>query len=64
MLSGTFATRGPGLLGVALAHGLGLAVMVCSSLGAISGGHFSPRGHVSRAVDRRQDRPTKAVLYG
>ena len=32
---------GPGLLGVALAHGLVLAVLV-SSLGATSGGHFNP----------------------
>jgi MIP family channel proteins len=32
---------GPGLLGVALAHGLALAVVV-SSLGAVSGGHFNP----------------------
>src|SRR6266498_2268975 len=32
---------GPGLLGVAFAHGLALAVVV-SSLGAVSGGHFNP----------------------
>ena len=32
---------GPGLLGVALAHGLALAVLV-SALGAVSGGHFNP----------------------
>jgi aquaporin Z len=38
---GTFAPPGPGLLGVAFAHGLILAVMV-SSLGAVSGGHFNP----------------------
>jgi len=38
---GTFAPPGPGLLGVALAHGIILAVMV-SSLGAVSGGHFNP----------------------
>ena len=31
----------PGLLGVALAHGLALAVLV-SALGAVSGGHFNP----------------------
>ena len=37
-------TRGPasaGLLNIALAHGLAIAVMV-SALGAISGGHFNP----------------------
>ncbi|MEO8638701.1 MAG: aquaporin [Chloroflexota bacterium] len=32
---------GPGLLGIALAHGLALAVLV-SALGAVSGGHFNP----------------------
>jgi MIP family channel proteins len=32
---------GAGLLGIALAHGLAIAVMV-SALGAISGGHFNP----------------------
>jgi MIP family channel proteins len=32
---------GPGLLGVALAHGLALAVLV-SALGAVSGAHFNP----------------------
>jgi len=32
---------GPGLVGVALAHGLALAVLV-SALGAVSGGHLNP----------------------
>jgi MIP family channel proteins len=32
---------GPGLVGIALAHGLALAVLV-SAFGAISGGHFNP----------------------
>jgi glycerol uptake facilitator-like aquaporin len=32
---------GGGLVGVALAHGLALAVLV-SALGPISGGHFNP----------------------
>jgi aquaporin Z len=32
---------GPGLIGVAFAHGLALAVVV-SALGAVSGGHFNP----------------------
>jgi MIP family channel proteins len=32
---------GPGLVGIALAHGLALAVLV-SALGPVSGGHFNP----------------------
>lgn len=32
---------GPGLVGIGLAHGLALAVLV-SALGAVSGGHFNP----------------------
>jgi MIP family channel proteins len=32
---------GPGLVGIALAHGLALAVLV-SALGAVSGAHFNP----------------------
>ena len=32
---------GAGLLGIALAHGIAIAVMV-SALGAVSGGHFNP----------------------
>jgi MIP family channel proteins len=32
---------GPGLVGIALAHGLALAVLV-SAFGAVSGGHFNP----------------------
>jgi MIP family channel proteins len=35
------ADGGPGLVGVAFAHGLALAVAV-SALGAVSGGHFNP----------------------
>ena len=46
---------GSGLLNIALAHGLAIAVMV-SALGAISGGHFNPAvtialmfgGHITR----------------
>jgi MIP family channel proteins len=39
---GAFAPdAAPGLLGVALAHGLALAVLV-SALGAVSGGHLNP----------------------
>ena len=38
---GAHGGTGPGLLGVALAHGLALAVLV-SALGAVSGAHFNP----------------------
>jgi glycerol uptake facilitator-like aquaporin len=38
---GLLGGSGPGLLGVALAHGLVLGVLV-SGLGAVSGGHFNP----------------------
>jgi len=37
----TYAGGGGGLVGVALAHGLVLAVLV-SAFGAVSGGHFNP----------------------
>jgi len=52
---------GPGLVGVALAHGIILAVMV-SSFGAISGGHFNPA--VTTAVWLAgKIEPMKAVTY-
>jgi MIP family channel proteins len=52
---------GPGLLGVALAHGLALAVLV-SSLGAVSGGHFNPA--VTLAVwIMGKITPARAALY-
>jgi len=38
---GAHGGSGPGLLGVALAHGLALAVLA-SALGAVSGAHFNP----------------------
>jgi MIP family channel proteins len=52
---------GPGLLGVALAHGLVLAVLV-SSLGAVSGGHFNPA--VTLAVwIMGKSTPMRAAFY-
>jgi MIP family channel proteins len=51
----------PGLLGVALAHGLALAVLV-SALGAVSGAHFNPA--VTLAVwIMGKITPTRAVMY-
>src|SRR5438045_138464 len=46
-----------GLIGVALAHGLVLSVMV-SAFGAISGGHFNPAVSVGAWVARKVDTPT------
>lgn len=52
---------GPGLLGVALAHGLALAVLV-SALGPVSGGHFNPA--VTLAVwIMGKIRPMQAATY-
>lgn len=52
---------GPGLLGIALAHGLALAVVV-SALGAVSGGHFNPAVTLGVWIMGRIA-PTRAVLY-
>jgi MIP family channel proteins len=52
---------GPGLVGVALAHGLALAVMV-SALGAVSGGHFNPAVTVGVWLSGRLE-PIRAVAY-
>jgi aquaporin Z len=50
-----------GLVGVALAHGLAIAVMV-SAVGHISGGHFNPAVTLGFLVTRRIA-PTLAVFY-
>ena len=52
---------GPGLLGVALAHGLVLAVLV-SAFGAISGGHFNPAVTVAVRLAGRIEW-SHAVMY-
>lgn len=41
ILAAHSGANGPGLVGIALAHGLALAVLV-SALGAVSGAHFNP----------------------
>ncbi|HET7520143.1 MAG TPA: aquaporin [Candidatus Limnocylindria bacterium] len=41
VLAAHAGANGPGLVGIALAHGLALAVLV-SAFGAVSGGHFNP----------------------
>jgi aquaporin Z len=52
---------GVGLVGIALAHGLALAVMV-SALGPVSGGHFNPAVTVAVRLAGRIEWPT-AVSY-
>jgi MIP family channel proteins len=52
---------GGGLVGVALAHGLALAVLV-SALGPISGGHFNPAVTFAVWITGRID-PARAALY-
>src|SRR4029078_12735634 len=52
---------GPGLLGVALAHGLALAVLV-SALGAVSGGHRMPVVRLPVWI-RGRIAPMRAALY-
>lgn len=50
-----------GLLGVALAHGLALAVLV-SALGAVSGAHFNPAVTVAVVISGHMA-PPRAALY-
>lgn len=45
---------GPGLIAIALAHGLALAIMV-TAFGHISGGHFNPAVTVAAFVGRQID---------
>lgn len=54
-------TGQPGLLGIAIAFGLALAVMI-SALGATSGGHFNPAVTLGFVVTGRQSW-TSAITY-
>ena len=55
------AVHDPSLIGVALAHGLAIAIMV-SALGHISGGHFNPAVTLGFLVTRRI-RPVLGAIY-
>jgi aquaporin Z len=63
--AGSIATaagiRDPSLIGIALAHGLAIGVMV-SAVGHISGGHFNPAVTLGFLVTRRMA-PALAAVY-
>src|SRR3712207_1155831 len=55
------ALKGPGLLGIAVAHGLALAIAI-SALGKVSGGHFNPAVTATMLVTR-QMRLVESIVY-
>jgi aquaporin TIP len=59
--SAGIAGKGAGLITIALAHGLTIAVMV-SAMGHVSGGHFNP-AVTAAALATRKIVPAEAVLY-
>ena len=61
IVTDSYTHGGVGLIGVALAHGLVLSVMV-SAFGTISGGHFNPAVTIGAWVARKVDVPT-VVTY-
>lgn len=59
--SAGIAGEGAGLVTIALAHGLAIAVMI-STLGHVSGGHFNP-AVTAAALATRKIVPAEAVVY-
>src|SRR5690242_10884994 len=60
IVTNNYTHDGLGLVGIALAHGLALSVMV-SALGAVSGAHFNPAVTIGAWVARKINGPTVAV---
>ena len=61
IVTNTYSNGAVGLLGIALAHGLALSIMI-SVFGATSGGHFNPAVTIGFLVTRRI-KPDVAALY-
>lgn len=61
VIASQFPSAGYGLLGIALAHGIALGVMITATM-AISGGHINPAVTVSLLVGRRISGQT-AIAY-
>jgi aquaporin TIP len=61
VMSISFPNAGYGMLGIAIAHGIVLAVMVTSTM-AISGGHLNPAVTIGLLVSKRGN-PISAAAY-